>query len=229
MWDVLVELASGGELRASGPADARDVVLLAPGGTAHDRPGGWSSNMRWLAPRLRRRLGPQVRIVEVRYGNSSWNNDQLRGPIEDVREALEFIGTTRHIALVGFSMGGAATLANAGAAGVLGLVAIAPWLPGQLPVDVLDGKRLRVIFGTLDGELPLVPGIRDDSARAMFERARTRGIDATFDTVRGGLHGIALPLGPVLLPMPRAHAFTHRTLAAVQELFDPARSAASAL
>ena len=41
--------------------------------------------MTWLAPHVRRAVGPGVRIGQVRYGTSSWN--QLDRSRADVRSA----------------------------------------------------------------------------------------------------------------------------------------------
>ena len=224
-WNPSIELPGGGELRTSGPADARDLVLLAPGsatGTRHT--ARWSSNMNYLAPRLRRSLGAGARLVQVRYGTPHWK--QVEHPIADVRRVLELEADTsparRRIVLVGFSMGGATCLANADAEGVVGVVGIAPWLPHQLSTSLLEGRRLRVIHGSLDGELPLVPGLRATSARDAVARARRGGIDATFTSVAGGLHGLALPLGSALVPMPRARTYARLAVEAVAELLQPA-------
>ncbi|MCW2971979.1 MAG: hypothetical protein JWN72_252 [Thermoleophilia bacterium] len=214
------DLPEGGELRASGDAAATELVVLAPGGTGGARAGRWSSNMAYLAPRLRRALGADTRIVELRWGNSSWRTP--RPAFADLGHALTHEALTapddRRVVLVGFSMGGAACLANAAAPGVVGLVGIAPWLPGELPIAALRGRRLRIVHGTLDGELPLVPGLRSTSARSAVERARAAGVDASFTEVAGALHGLALPVGPLLAPMPRARSYAQRVTASVTEL-----------
>jgi pimeloyl-ACP methyl ester carboxylesterase len=225
-WNPSIDLPGGGAYRVSGPADARDLVVLVPGATSAARAGRWSSNLTWLAPRLRRALGRDVRIVQVRFGRPSWQHLEL--PVADVRHVLEreaassaHAGVTagdRRMVLVGFSMGGAASLANAAAAGVVGLVGLAPWLPVQLPITNLRGRRLRIAHGSLDGELKLIPGVRASSGRDAVARATAAGIDATFTIVPGGLHGVALPAGPVLVPMPRAHAFTAFVVRSVSEL-----------
>ena len=50
----------------------------------------------------------------------------------------------RRIALLGFSMGGAVALASAGHQAVDTVIGLAPWLPRQLPIENLRGRRLAV-------------------------------------------------------------------------------------
>jgi dienelactone hydrolase len=47
-------------------------------------------------------------------------------------------------------MGGRAALRSAGRADVRGVVALAPWLPGQEPVAQLAGRDVVVLHGTRD-------------------------------------------------------------------------------
>ena len=76
-----------------------------------------------------------------------------------------------------------------------GVLALAPWLPEQLDLSPLEGKRLAIVHGTLDGPLPGIPGVTAKSSRHAYERAVAQGIDASYTLVRGGLHhGAAVPL-----------------------------------
>ncbi|MBC7460075.1 MAG: hypothetical protein H7287_01800, partial [Thermoleophilia bacterium] len=122
----------------------------------------------------------------------------------------------------------AACLAQAATRGVVGLVGIAPWFPHELPISALVDRRLRVAHGSLDGELPIVPGLKSTSARRAVALPRAGGIDASFTSVAGALHGLALPIGPLLVPLPRARALAGYATTAVTELlrtppFDPRR------
>jgi hypothetical protein len=222
-WNEPVQLPSGGELRTSGPGDADALVLLVGGGTQLSRRGRWSTSMTWLAPRVRRVVGPGVRIGQVRYADSSWN--RLDRGIADVRSALEAEAAAsprpRRVVLVGLSMGGATCLANAGAPGVVGLVAMAPWFPRQLSVDALAGKRLRVVHGSLDNALPLVPGTSRRESRAAVRRASAAGADAQWADLRFGLHGLAVRWRGGVLTLPRARAFARVITREVAALVAP--------
>lgn len=208
-WNAPVPLPSGGELRTSGPGDAEALVLLVGGGTGHSAPGRWSSSMAWLAPRIARRTGDGVRIGQVRYADTSWN--QVHRGIADVRAALDAeaqrSAPPSRVVLVALSMGGATCLANAGDRAVVGLVAMAPWFPRQIPVEPLAGKRLFVVHGSLDNALPFVPGTSLEQSRATVERARAVGADAEWRAMPLGLHGIAVRWGGRVWSLPRARAY----------------------
>ncbi|MCW2921779.1 MAG: hypothetical protein JWL76_1653 [Thermoleophilia bacterium] len=224
-WTDLVDLPSGGQLRTDGPADASSVVLLVGGGTGIDRPGKWSTSMTWLAPRVRKRVGGDVRVGQVRYLSSSWN--RLDAGIADVRAAIEHelsrdVPPTR-IVLVALSMGGATCLGalhGLDAPQVVGLVAMAPWFPPQLPVDGLRGRRLLVVHGSLDNALPLVPGTSRQQSQRAVQRAQAAGADAEWRDVRGGLHGLAVRWQGLVWRMPRAGAFVRPIVDEVAELVD---------
>jgi hypothetical protein len=85
---------------------------------------------------------------------------------------------------------------------VLGL---APWLPDQLSLEPLRGKRLRVLHGSLDRAFPGIAGVAPALAKRGFERALAIGAEGEFTLIRGGLHGVALraPSGR-LIALPRA-------------------------
>ncbi|MCW2922964.1 MAG: hypothetical protein JWM98_368 [Thermoleophilia bacterium] len=219
-WDAPVPLETGGELRTNGPADAQALVLLAGGGTGASAPGKWSTSMVWLAPRVRRGVGDDVRIAQVRYRDSSFG--AIRGSMADVGAALEVEAARPHpaqrIVLVGLSMGGGTCLANAGAPGVVGLVAMAPWFPTQLPVSVLRGRRLLVVHGSLDNALPLVPGTSLRASRDAVRRAEAAGADAEWRCVQGGLHGLAVRREGRIWRLPRAGAFARQIVPEVARL-----------
>ena len=72
----------------------------------------------------------------------------------------------------------------------------------------IEGKRLAIVHGTLDGPLPGIPGVTAKSSRHAYERAVSQGIDASYTLVRGGLHGTAVrsPWGRTV-SLPRARAW----------------------
>lgn len=165
--------------------------------------------MTWLAPRISRAVGDDVRVAQLRYANASWN--QLELGIADVAAAIEHerraVGAGGRVVLVGLSMGGATCLANAGDAGVAGIVAMAPWFPSQLSLEPLVGKRLFVVHGQLDNALPLVPGTSRAASRATVQRARELGADAEWRDLRLGLHGLAVEWCGRSWQLPRAAAY----------------------
>jgi dienelactone hydrolase len=110
------------------------------------------------------------------------------------------------IALLGFSMGGAVAVAVAREPQVEEVVGLAPWIPDQLDVSTLRGKRLTVIHGALDRWLPGIPGVSAAHSRKGFDRARERGAEGRYVLIPGALHGVAVraPWGK-LVTLPKAH------------------------
>lgn len=165
--------------------------------------------MTWLAPRVQRAAGADARIGQVRYADTSWNH--LHRGIADVAGALELEASrprpASRVVLVALSMGGATCLANVGAHGVVGLIAMAPWFPSRIPVAPLAGKRLFVVHGSLDNALPFVPGTSLEESRSTVERARAVGADAEWRGMPFGLHGLAVRWRGRLWSLPLAHAY----------------------
>ena len=162
-------------------------------------PGTWSATIEWLVARLAPRL-PELRFAEVRYRIKSWRH--LDDCIADARAAIAEVAAPRTL-LLGFSMGGAVSVACAAEPTVVTVLGLAPWIPDQLPLEALRGKRLRVLHGSLDRAFPGIPGVNPELARRGFARAQALGVDGEFTVIRGGVHGVALraPWGtPVRLP-----------------------------
>ena len=153
--------------------------------------------MRELAPRL-----PGLAFAEVRYRVKSWR--RLESCVDDARAAIAEIGASRTV-LLGFSMGGAVSVAVADEPSVEEVIGLAPWIPDQLSVTSLRGKRLTVIHGALDRWFPGIPGVSASHSRNGYERARERGADGRYVLIPGAVHGIALraPWGK-LVPLPKA-------------------------
>src|SRR4029079_7315640 len=86
---------------------------------------------------------------------------------------------------------------------VLGL---APWLPDELDVSPLVGRRLDVLHGALDRSPPGDPRVNPSVSRRGFERATRLGVEGTYRLIPGAVHGIALRslLSGRLLALPRA-------------------------
>jgi len=174
------------------------------GGQADEVEGTWSASLEWLVRRLAPRF-PALRFAEVRYRVKSWR--RLDWCVEDALAAIEAAAGRRTL-LLGFSMGGAVASQAAAHPSVDGMLALAPWLPERLPLDALQGKRLRVLHGSLDRGLPGIPGVSPASSRAGFERARGVGAEGEYTLIPGALHGIALRAHRGRpLPLPRARAW----------------------
>ena len=170
--------------------------------------------MRGLAPRF-----PDLRFAEVRYRVKSWNRLDLC--VEDV---LAAIGASRaqRVLLMGFSMGGAVSVRAAAHPAVVGVLGLAPWLPDELDLAPLRGRRLDVLHGALDRWLPGIPG--EPGALTTWLRAgagaRRRRL---VHLIPRAVHAVALrsPSGR-LVPLPRAASWSE--LAAAR-IFDFRRSA----
>jgi pimeloyl-ACP methyl ester carboxylesterase len=195
-----VRLATGAELRVTGSVDEHAVLCLN-GGQSREVEGTWSASVEWLVRRLAPRL-PEVGFAEVRYRVKSWR--RLESCVDDARAALNEVGA-RRVVLLGFSMGGAVSVAIADEPSVEEMIGLAPWLPEELDVATLRRKRLTVLHGALDRALPGIPGVSASLSRAGFDRARECGAEGRYVLIPGGVHGIALrtPWGR-LVPLPKA-------------------------
>jgi pimeloyl-ACP methyl ester carboxylesterase len=177
-------------------------VVCANGGRAAAVPGTWSASIEWLVDGLALRF-PDLRFVEVRYRVKSWK--RLDWCAEDALAAIDGAGAER-VLLVGFSMGGAVSVRAASHPSVTGVLGLAPWLPDELDVSPLLGRRLDVLHGALDRWLPGIPGVSPSISRRGFERAMRLGVEGTYRLIPGAVHGIALRsrLSGRLLALPRA-------------------------
>jgi dienelactone hydrolase len=177
------------------------AVVCVNGGQAREVEGTWSASIEWLVQTLAPRL-PELGFAEVRYRVKSWR--RIESCVEDARSAVETVGAAR-VVLLGFSMGGAVSVAIANEPTVEAVVGLAPWIPDQLDVKTLRGKRLAVFHGALDRWLPGVPGVSASHSKQGYDRARERGADGRYVLIPGALHGIALraPWGK-LVPLPKA-------------------------
>ncbi|MCU0307034.1 MAG: hypothetical protein MUE51_04550 [Thermoleophilia bacterium] len=212
-------------MRLRGPAGGLAVVCVN-GGTAREVPGTWSATIEWLVDRLAARL-PDVRFCEVRYRVKSWK--RLDGCIEDGAEAIDLVAReSRPACLLGFSMGGAVAIANAGHPAVRDVVALAPWMPAELDLAPLAGRRLTVVHGQVDGYLPGVPGVSPAHSRAGVARARAIGVRASHEVIPAAMHGTALraPWGS-LVPLPRSGEWLRLVSAAVGRAVQSAAGAAA--
>ena len=182
-----MRLSTGAEVRVTGPTGSAAVICVN-GGQAAEVEGTWSASLEWLVQHLAPRF-PALGFVEVRYRIKSWR--RLDWCIEDARAAIREVAAPR-IVMLGFSMGGAVSIGCADEPSVEEVLGLAPWIPDRLSVEPLRGRRLRVLHGTLDRNLPGIPGVNSKLSRRGFERARALGVEGEYTLIPGGLHGVAL-------------------------------------
>ena len=199
-------LATGAGARWTGTPGPRAVVCVN-GGTAAEVPGTWSASLEWLVRRLSGRF-PDLGFLEVRYRVKSWRRLDLC--VEDGRAAIVAAreAGAEEVALLAFSMGGAVAVRNAEQAGVGVVVGVNPWLPPQLELEPLVGRRLVIVHGALDAPLPGIPGVKPSMSKSACERARRLGVDAERRVVPGAFHAVAFRTrGGGLVPLPGARRY----------------------
>jgi pimeloyl-ACP methyl ester carboxylesterase len=186
----LVPLATGGEARLRNDG-AGLAAVLANGGTAKHVPGTWSATSELLAVELAPRH-PDIAFAEVRYQVKSWNAlDSCMADAEATLDLVNELGARRAL-LIGFSMGGAVSIGVAAHGSVEAVLGLAPWIPDELSLDGLEGKRFDVLHGAWDRWLPGIPGVSPGSSRRGFERARALGVEGTYTILDRALHGAAV-------------------------------------
>ncbi len=198
-----MKIASGAEMRVTNGAQEHMVVCVN-GGQGGEVGGTWSASLEWLVRRLAPRF-PQLGFAEVRYRIKSWRRLDLC--IEDARAAVREAGGERTL-LLGFSMGGAVSIASADEPTVERVIGLAPWIPDRLELGALRGKRFDVFHGSLDSWLPVLPGVSPRNSLRGFERARELGVEGSYTLIPGAVHALALRAHwgrPV--PLPRAGAW----------------------
>ncbi len=194
------ELGSGAEARWTNQGAERAVVCV-DGGTAAEAPGTWSASVEWLVRSVAPHV-PNLSFLEVRYRVKSWRRLDLC--VEDGAAAVaaaEHAGAGE-LALLAFSMGGAVAVRNAATPSVRLVVAVNPWLPPQLELEPLRGRRLAIVHGSLDAPLPGIPGVKPSLSRDAAQRARALDVEVERRVIRS-FHAIALrrPNGR-LFPLP---------------------------
>jgi pimeloyl-ACP methyl ester carboxylesterase len=205
-------LATGADARVSNE-DGRLAAVLVNGGSAKPAPGTWSATSELLVSELAPRF-PTIRFVEVRYRLKTWR--ALDSCVADGGAALATADRAKTL-LVGFSLGGAVAVRLAASAKVTGVLGLAPWLPPELSLEGLRGKRLDVVHGSWDRHLPGIPGVSPTYSRAGWERARRLGVDGTYSVIPRGLHGCAVrSRRGGLVRLPAWRAWVEATAAALE-------------
>jgi pimeloyl-ACP methyl ester carboxylesterase len=202
-----VDLPGGALMRMSrSPSELGDrVVVLGLGGSSMRAAAPrFSASISWMLQQLAREL-PEFAYAELRYRDRSWR--AFGECARDAREALTALPPATPVVLLGFSMGGGIAISVTGDARVRGVIALAPWVPDQVGLAGLRGKRLAVVHGSRDRSLPFIPGVPPAHSRRMLERAQAAGARTSYATIDGAVHAIAVR-GPVgLLPLRHAAAW----------------------
>lgn len=127
--------------------------------------------------------GIAVHLLHYRY--RGWNGAAADTAV-DTRWALDEI-TRRYgevpVVLIGNSLGGRAAFWTADHPAVVGVVGIAPWLPGGDPVEHLAGRRVLIIHGDRDRSAASA-----DRSLEFARRAREVVPDLVRYEVPGGRH-----------------------------------------
>ena len=156
---ALVLLLHGGKERSSEPVDGR------------------SASWRRMAA-IQRAVTPEAHAAGastwlLRYQVRGWNGG---APVADARWALDEVRRELGdlpVVLLGHSMGGRTAVHVADDPNVLGVVALAPWLPKGEPVAALGGRSLRAAHGRADK----ITSFR--ATAAYVERAKAVADEAT--------------------------------------------------
>ena len=171
------------------PRSPEGLVLVLHGGAARrDRPAVSPTQLSVLrmVPIARRlaRAG-RGRLDVVRLLNSVRGWDTRHTPVEDVRWALEQLGSDYEglpTCLVGHSLGGRAALLAGDRPEVSSVVALNPWVRPEDRVD-LSGRQVLVVHGTEDR-------VADPGRSAAMTKALARTTQAGYLRVTGGEHAM---------------------------------------
>ena len=162
----------------------RGIVLMLHGGAdrgsnpVDDRSLSWRRS-RWMMSEISGRLhAGGMEPWLLRYSMKGWNGT----PVRDARWALDEIRRQHGdlpVVLLGHSMGGRTAVAVADDPSVMGVVALAPWLPRGEPVRALAGKHFTAAHGPKDR----ITRFKD--TRYYVERAADVAASATLTPMQG--------------------------------------------
>jgi len=184
-------------MRRDAAGKTRGLVLVLHGGKQRSDEVVDGRSLSWRrCHALQRAIAPRLGDAGVgswllRYRHRGWNGGA--GPIEDARWALEQVRRDHGdvpVVLLGHSMGARTAVHVADDPHVLGVIGLAPWLPGDEPVTALAGRHLVAAHGRRDK----ITSYR--ATAAYVERARPVAASAV-------LHDMG-PVGHYLLRQVRA-------------------------
>jgi dienelactone hydrolase len=183
----------GATLRVRTPSrPVRGVALLLHGGRVDTRmpTRPWQLAVLRMRPfaSVLRAAGSRdgLAVARLRYQLRGWNGQQ-QASVADTRWALDqlhrrFPGAP--IAIVGHSMGGRTAIYVADDPAVRVVVALAPWIERDDPVEPLRGRRLLIVHGSRDR-------VTDPLRSAVFaHNARSVAAQVTYLSVRGSDHAM---------------------------------------
>lgn len=176
-----------------GRRDATSAVLVLHGGREHG-PGATHpfqlAYLRMVDMYAGLRLASKTCAVYLlRHQVRGWNADRaVPSPVGDARWALQRIKASHPdapIAVLGHSMGGRTAFAVADTPGVVGVCALAPWLPGGEPLPpAAAGQKFVIAHGAADQTTSAAESL--DFAR----RLRARGSHVAYLSQTGGRHAL---------------------------------------
>lgn len=153
---------SNPSLRFSGVSTAPGaVVLFLHGGQQSNHKPVMRRHASWARMALMQRnfgvfaKNKNLAVALLKYRVRGWNAspEAEPEPVQDTRWAIEELRTrfgTVPIVLVGHSMGGRTACHVADERAVVGVCALAPWLPQGEPVGAFQDRALSVTHGTRD-------------------------------------------------------------------------------
>jgi dienelactone hydrolase len=173
------------------PAAPRAVLLMLHGGQEHSEEPVSNRHASWwrmavLASTLKGfATEHELALSLLQYGQRGWNGSTDPAPVRDARTALAELAVTypdTPVVLIGHSMGGRTACRSADDARVIGVVALAPWLPENEPNASMADRHLRVMHGTRD------TWTSARSSREYVERSRPIAASATWVANEGAGH-----------------------------------------
>jgi pimeloyl-ACP methyl ester carboxylesterase len=184
----------------AGPTGTGDLVLLAHGGQVQSLADAhaWRAAIlrMWPFAAVARDAVPGTAVGLMRYRYRGWNGVAAH-PAADLRTVLDGLpGRIQRVVLIGHSMGGRAVMAAGNHPLVVGVLALAPWLPQDEPLT-MHGSPAGVAEAVgASGPPPTVvlahgtdDRITDPRLTAAYaRRLRTTGLPVGLLSVEGETH-----------------------------------------